>query len=578
MGAPRERLRVVRIRLAIADERRSMSDAHLRQLIGPCGTRSVRRWVFVAPDQLHLQLGALRATDPATTGVVLLESREWLSRRPYHRMRVAVILLNQRNFAVELVKAGFEVDYRIGDEPMVDMLGAAHKAHGTLHATEWAEREMRAEFEPLRKAGALQVVPHDGWVTLASDFEGCRRGTQWSMDAFYRAVRKRTGILMEPDGTPAGGQFSFDVDNRKPWKGKPSAPAPPRFDMDPMRMEVQQCIERTFAKHPGELDMQAIAGTHAECEAMWTWAMTHCLEHFGPYEDAMSVRSSGLFHSRMSPLMNFGRMPALRMVKDVLAMQLPIASKEGFIRQVIGWREFVRWVHLATDGFRDAWPVAAHPGDGGFAGWSGARWSTAGSSPEGVDGGAQPHVLGDGTPLPPAFWGAASGMHCLDRVVADVWREGWSHHITRLMVLGNLGTLLDVQPRALADWFWVAYMDAWDWVVEPNVLAMATYGTGGVMTTKPYVAGSAYIDRMSDYCQGCAFKPDRDCPITPMYWAFLGRHAEKLQANPRMKLVMAAWRKRSSEQKARDQATFVHVRDVLVKGQRLVPQTSLFAS
>ena len=168
-------------------------------------------------------------------------------------------------------------------------------------------------------------------------------------------------------------------------------------------------------------------------------------------------------------------------------------------------------------------------------------------------------------------------MHCLDRVVADVWREGWSHHITRLMVLGNLATLLDVQPRALADWFWVAYMDAWDWVVEPNVLAMATYATGGVMTTKPYVAGSAYIDRMSDYCEGCAFKPDRDCPITPMYWAFLGRHAERLQGNARMKLVMAAWRKRSDEQKARDQATFVHVRDVLVKGQRLVPHASLFA-
>ena len=216
---------------------------------------------------------------------------------------------------------------------------------------------------------------------------------------------------------------------------------------------------------------------------MWTWARRHCLVHFGPYEDAMSVRSTGLFHSRMSPLMNIGRMPARRMVQDVQAMELPIASTEGFIRQVLGWREFVRWVHAETDGFRDAWPVAPVPGDGGFNAWSGAPWPAPAPAPAGVAGGAQPQTLGADTPLPPAFWGTESGMHCLDRVVADVWREGWSHHITRLMVLGNLATLLDVQPRALADWFWVAYMDAWDWVVEPTVLAMATYATGGVMTT-----------------------------------------------------------------------------------------------
>ena len=554
-----------------------MSDAHFREALGFCGDQGARTWVFVAPDQLHAQLGALKGRDPAVTGVVLLESRAWLSRRPYHCMRVANILLNQRCFAVELAQAGYAVDYHIEDASLVELLRVACDTHGAMLATEWAEREMRAELQPLVQSGALRVVPHDGWLTNHADFKGCRRGAQWSMDAFYRTVRKRTGILMQPDGSPEGGQFSFDVDNRKPWKGTPEAPVAPRFAQTALRAELQRWIESTFAHHPGQLDLAALAGTHAECEAMWTWARRHCLANFGPYEDAMSVRSTGLFHSRMSPLMNIGRMPARQMVQDVQAMELPIASKEGFIRQVLGWREFVRWVHAETDGFRDAWPVAPAPGDGGFNAWSGAPWPAPAPAPAGVDGGAQPQTLGADTPLPPAFWGTESGMHCLDRVVADVWREGWSHHITRLMVLGNLATLLDVQPRALADWFWVAYMDAWDWVVEPNVLAMATYATGGVMTTKPYVAGSAYIDRMSDYCEGCAFKPDRDCPITPMYWAFLGRNAERLQGNARMKLVMAAWRKRSVEQKARDQATFVHVRDVLVKGQRLVPQASLFA-
>ena len=166
-------------------------------------------------------------------------------------------------------------------------------------------------------------------------------------------------------------------------------------------------------------------------------------------------------------------------------------------------------------------------------------------------------------------------MRCLDEVVQGVWQEGWSHHITRLMVLGNLATLLDVDARELADWFWVAYADAWDWVVEPNVLAMATYSAGGVMTTKPYVAGSAYLRKMGDFCEGCEFHPERDCPLTALYWAFLGRHERSLQANPRMKLVMAALRKRPADRRRADAATFVHVRDVLVKGERLRPAGSL---
>jgi len=534
-----------------------------------------RQWIFVAPDQLHAELGALRGREPKETGVVLLESREWLSRRPYHRMRIALILLNQRAFAEELRHAGLEVRVEIGDAPMSELLRRVAVDTGPLLATDWAEREMRAEFKPLVEAGLLEVRPHDGWLTLQGDFDKCRRGTQWSMDAFYRRVRQRTGLLMDKQGEPLGGRFSFDTENRKSWPGTPEAPQPPRFPLDALRKEVRQVIERDYAAHPGELDLEALPATLQDSERLWAWAKSECLPHFGPFEDAMSARSRGLFHSRMSPLMNVWRMPARRMVDDVAAMRLPIESKEGFIRQVIGWREFVRWVHLRTDGFRDAWPVAASPGLGGHDRWKGSPWKPAASAPAGVDGGARPATLGSDTPLPQAFWGKPSGLRCLDEVVASVWQEGWSHHITRLMVLGNLATLLDVDARELADWFWIAYMDAWDWVVEPNVLAMATYAAGGVMTTKPYVAGSAYIDGMSDYCGGCAFKPGKDCPITPMYWAFLARHEEKLKGNPRMKLVMGSLRRRTPEKRQVDHATFVHVRDMLVQGRRLEPSEAL---
>jgi deoxyribodipyrimidine photolyase-related protein len=545
-----------------------VTDAFLRSQLDSCARAD--RWILVAPDQLHRDLGAMRGATAGRDGVVLLESGAWLRRRPYHRMRLAVILLNQRAFAVECARAGLAVRYERSERSMADMLQDLVDELGPLAATAWAEREMRTELDPMVRAGRLRPQPHDGWLTEQADFAGCRRGGQWSMDAFYRRVRQRTGLLMREHGEPEGGRFSFDVDNRQPWTGTPPAPEPPRFAMDELRTEVSRVIEEDFGEHPGELDVASVPAWLTECEQLWSWARRTCLPHFGPYEDAMSRRSRGLFHSRMSPLMNVWRIPARTMVEDVAGMHLPIASKEGFIRQVIGWREFVRWVHLETDGFRDAWPAATAPGDGGFARWSGRSWA-APALPAGLDGGAEPATLGSATPLPPAFWGKPSGLRCLDEVVASVWQEGWSHHITRLMVLGNLATLLDVNPRELADWFWIAYMDAWDWVVEPNVLAMATYATGGVMTTKPYVAGSAYIDGMSDYCGACSFRPGKDCPITPLYWAFLERHATRLAANPRMKLVMGSLRRRTAERKRADRSAFVHVRDLLVQGRRLDP-------
>jgi deoxyribodipyrimidine photolyase-related protein len=203
--------------------------------------------------------------------------------------------------------------------------------------------------------------------------------------------------------------------------------------------------------------------------------------------------------------------------------------------------------------------VAAVPGDGGFARWRG-RAVVATQVADGVDGGACPSVLGAVAPVPPAFWGAESGLACLDRVVADVWREGWSHHITRLMVLSNIATLLGISPRELSDWFWVAYIDAFDWVVEPNVLGMGTYGVGGLMTTKPYVSGGAYIHRMSNYCGGCRFDPARNCPVTALYWDFMARHEALLRKNVRTSGAIAGLSRRTDTQRARDHQVAERVR------------------
>jgi deoxyribodipyrimidine photolyase-related protein len=193
-------------------------------------------------------------------------------------------------------------------------------------------------------------------------------------------------------------------------------------------------------------------------------------------------------------------------------------------------------------------------------------------SPDEPDGGACPSHLGAESPLPPAYWGRPSGLNCLDRVVESVWDEGWSHHITRLMVLSNLATLLDVSPRELTDWFWVAYIDAYDWVVEPNVLGLGTYAVGPLFTTKPYVSAANYIHRMSDYCKTCRFDPKRDCPVSDLYWAFLARHRDLLERNPRMANIYRTVRANRGERTAAAMDAFVQIRSALIEGEELRPQ------
>jgi len=533
-------------------------------------------WVLVLPDQLTQEVGPL-ARDPRS-GVILVESDEWMSRRPYHRQRLALLLLNSREFAEECRAAGRRVHVACGRASIAELIRDVHRSiggAGPILCMQPAEREMRSELAPLAAEGLLTFVPHQGWMTTTDDFGPMPKGG-WRMDAFYRRVRKRLGILVDPAGRPEGGAWSFDAENRERWDGVPASPEPPTFAMTRRRADVEREVLERFAHHPGVLDVRALPATLQDTHELWSWALRACLPHFGPFEDAMSTRSRGLFHSRISPVLNLLRILPQRLVRDVLALDIPLACREGFVRQVIGWREFVHHVHEATDGFRmglggAAGPVAAAPGDAGFVRWSGASWTPAGSAPAGVDGGVRPSWAagcgGGGTPLPPAFWGAASGLRCLDQVVEGVWAEAWSHHITRLMVLGNLATLLEVDPRELADWFWVAYMDAWDWVVEPNVLAMATYSAGEVMTTKPYVCGSAYLRKMGDFCDGCRFTPGSTCPITPMYWAFLSRHEASLRENPRMSLVMGSVRKRSPEQRSDDERVATIVRELLVHGK-----------
>ena len=537
---------------------------------------SGRRWLFVPYDQLSDRIGPLSREDPSELGIVLVENPWKAARRPYHRQKLALVLANLRHFAVEQAARGVAVrhvvargPYRCALEPLIAELGP-------LRFMRPAEYELRRDLAPLVCAGGLVEIAHKGWLTTGDDFSVSQeKGPPWRMDAFYRHVRRRRGILMD-GGKPIGGKFSFDAENRKAWPGEPPAPRPPVFQPDGLTIEVAELIEQHFAAHPGEVDLGSLPASQDDAETLWQWALRDCLPLFGPYEDAMTRASSGLFHTRISGLLNLHRLLPARVVDDVAGLDIPLASKEGFIRQVLGWREFMSHVHEATNGFRalsdvDSKP-AERPGDGGWGRWSGTVWAS-GSDADSFEGGACPSALGAARPLPLAFWpGQPSGLGCLDRVVEDVWREAWSHHITRLMVLSNIAALLDVSPRELPAWFWIAYLDAYDWVVEPNVLAMGTYAVGPLMTTKPYVSGAAYINRMSDYCSACAFNPKKDCPITNLYWAFLDRHRQAFVDNPRMRLVMSSLGRRSDSQLRTDRAVFEWMSSVLGEGGTVRPE------
>jgi len=531
-----------------------------------------RRWLFVPYDQLSDEIGPLARVDAKEIGIVVVECPEKAARRPYHQQKLALVLANLRHFAIEQAARGVAVrhvvasSYAAALEPLAGELGG-------IEVMRPAERELRAELAPLVEAGKISLLAHEGWLTSADDFIASQEGPPWRMDAFYRYVRRKLGVLMR-QGKPVGGRFSFDTENRQPWPGTPAAPEVPTFVVDDLTREVCALVRDTMGHHPGVLTPERIPATKADAERVWTWARAECLPTFGPFEDAMSTRSRSLFHTQISSLLNLQRLSARRVVNEVASDDdIPLASREGFVRQILGWREYMHHAHELTDGFRVlagvVQPSASRPGDGGWSTWRGEPWPRSDGESEGGDGGSLASHLGAARSLPPAYWGAASGLRCLDTVVEAVWDEGYSHHITRLMVLSNIAMLLDVAPRELTDWFWVAYVDAYDWVVEPNVHAMGTFGVGDLFTTKPYVAGSAYIHRMSDFCEGCRFDPKTTCPLPSLYWAYLGRHSEALGKVQRMKLPIVAESRRTPAQRQADAATFERVSETLGRGLAL---------
>ncbi|NCU12517.1 MAG: cryptochrome/photolyase family protein, partial [Sphingomonadaceae bacterium] len=353
------------------------------------------------------------------------------------------------------------------------------------------------------------------------------------MEHFYRLMRRKTGLLMEGD-QPAEGRWNFDAENRKPAAADLLMRRLPRFEPDSITREVLDLVAARFPDNFGSLDGFAMAVTRADAEAAFAHFLKHGLPQFGAYQDAMLAGQPFLYHAFISPQLNAGLLDPLALCRAVEAEwragRVPINSAEGFIRQIIGWREFVRGIY-----------------------W----WRMPGYD--------RVNALEARRPLPSFYWSANTPMACLRACVEQTRDHAYAHHIQRLMVTGNFALLAGIDPHELHEWYLAVYADAYEWVELPNTVGMSQFADGGLLASKPYAASGAYIDRMSDYCRTCAYDVKakagpKACPFNLLYWDFIARHRERLARNPRMAQMVRTWDRfapEKQEQLGRDAARFL---------------------
>ena len=469
-------------------------------------------WVF--GDQLNRSIGVLADVSPSTHRVLLVESRTKLNGRRWHVQRAHFLIASMRRFAHELRAAGFVVDYRVSDT-----FGDGFRSH----VEQFSPTHVVAT-EP-NSLHARRLVSNLGVATVRSNQFLCHHFdfAEWAdtrrslrLEDFYRHQRTRLDYLMDGH-EPAGGRWNFDAENRKPppRDGSHRWPVPPLEELDDVDRAVLADLPSSCR---GEWPHGAWATSRAGAVRRLNHFVNNVLPAFGPHEDAMLSDNWHLAHSMLSPYLNNGLLMPDEVCDSVERAyregRVPIASAEGFIRQVIGWREYVWGLY-----------------------W---RWM-----PDYRD----ENALSANRDLPRAFTTAgATQMRCVASCVQAIEQRGWAHHIQRLMVLGNLALVAGVSPRQMTDWMWESFVDGAEWVMVPNVVGMALYADGGRMSTKPYAAGGAYIDRMSDYCNGCAFDRKQRvgaaaCPFTTLYWDFLLRHSDRFASNPRMVVQVRAAQK-----------------------------------
>lgn len=471
--------------------------------------------IWVLGDQLWQGQAALagRANQKASTPVILIESVAHVQARPYHRQKLVLVWSAMRHFAAELQQSGWDVTYRQAqDFPTSLQQWVQDYGITEIQVMAPADRPFRTLIANLDVGCEVTLIPNNHFLWSDEDFRGWASSRKsLLMESFYREGRKRYKILMAGK-EPVGSRWNFDKDNRKPPKGNINPPAPCWFEPDDTTQAVIR--EVSCAEYPsfGHTEPFGWAVTRKQALQVLDHFITECLNTFGPYQDAMVTGEDTLWHALLSPYLNLGLLHPLEVIEAAeqayYEQELPLNSVEGFIRQILGWREYMRGLYAYVD---DNYP--------------------------------QRNYFDHDRTLPEFFWTGKTDLNCLHQTLNQVRRRGYAHHIQRLMILSNFALIAGLSPQEVEDWFHAAFIDAYDWVMQTNVLGMGLFADGGVLASKPYAASANYVNRMSDYCKGCRYQHTKRtgeaaCPFNYFYWDFLDRHREKLQSQGRMSFIL----------------------------------------
>lgn len=476
--------------------------------------------VLILGDQLSRDLAALRAADKSSDIIVMAEVLSEATYVRHHPKKIAFIFAAMRKFAASLKTDGWTVRYtqlddtqNAGSIPGELLRRAEESGAAEVIATrpgEWRLIEA-LESAPLQ----ISLLEDDRFLATHAEFETWAEGRKaLRMEYFYRDMRRKTGLLME-GGKPVGGQWNFDHENRKAAPDQISYSGPLPFPPDEVTSDVLALVAASFPDHFGTLDNFNFATTREEALQALAHFITHALPRFGDFQDAMLSENKFLYHAVISPYLNAGLLGPLEICQAAEAAykegHAPINAVEGFIRQIIGWREYVRGIYFH----------------------------------EGPDYTAR-NVLDHQRDLPALYWGGPTKMQCLSKSVAQTRDEAYAHHIQRLMVTGNFALLAGINPVQVHEWYLEVYADAFEWVEAPNTIGMSQFADGGIIASKPYVSSGAYINRMSNYCKSCHYSVknktgEMACPFNLLYWDFLIRHEERFGSNPRMGNMYRTW-------------------------------------
>jgi len=501
----------------------------------PSGTENARAsktvdtLILILGDQLTPAISSLTACEPSDSVVLMAEVWDEATYVRHHKKKIAFLFSAMRHFAQELREAGWTVDYVTLDDPgnSGDFSGEVaraltrHRAKRVVvtEAGEWRVAEMFKTWTDTLSV-PVKVSPDTRFVTTRSEFATWAKDRKTlRLEHFYHEVRRKTGYLMDADGKPAGGQWNFDAENRKPAKADLFMPEVPQFEPDAITREVLDLVARRFGNHVGTLEPFWFAVTRTDARRALDHFIKHALAKFGDYQDAMLEGEKFLYHSVLSPYLNCGLLDAREICDAAEAAyregRAPLNAVEGFIRQIIGWREYVRGIYWLK-----------------MPGYERENFFKASRS------------------LPDFYWTGDTDLACLRAAITQTIEEAYAHHIQRLMVTGNFAMLAGIDPHEVHEWYLAVYADAYEWVELPNVIGMSQFADGGVLASKPYAAGGNYINKMSDHCKNCRYDVKKRvgetaCPLNALYWHFLDRNREKLKGNQRLGTVYAAWNKMS---------------------------------